>query len=88
MFYACKIVPQRDTDKNDISSNKMAVKVTKKVKYAMALHHIINATMQQVHFTQKASCFFHTFWTMPPQPATVYQECSVDLMISKYSNQK
>ena len=39
MFYSCKIVPQGDTDKNDKSSKKMAVKV----KYATALYHKINA---------------------------------------------
>ena len=38
MFYSCKIEPQGDTQ------NKMAVKVIKKVKYAMALYHKINAT--------------------------------------------
>ena len=44
MFYSCKIVPQGDTDKTINLQNKMAVKVTKKVKYATALYHKINAT--------------------------------------------
>ena len=46
--------------------DKMAVKVTKKVKYAMALYHKIMP--QGVHFTWKVSCFFqkvHIFCTMP-----------------------
>ena len=36
MFYWCKIVPQRDTDENN--KYKIAIKVNKKVKYAMALY--------------------------------------------------
>ena len=35
-FYSCKIVPQGDTIN---LQNKMAVNVTKKVKYTMALYH-------------------------------------------------
>ena len=47
--------------------NKMAVKVTKKVKYATALYHKINATrstfyMENFMLFQKV----HTFQTMPP----------------------
>ena len=38
------MVPQGDTDKMINLQNKMAVKVTKKVKYAMALYHKINVT--------------------------------------------
>ena len=48
MFYLCKIVPQGDTDKINLQ-NKMAVKVTKKVKYAMALYYIINTTKSTFH---------------------------------------
>ena len=38
------MVPQGDTDKKINHQNKMAVKVTKKVKYAMALYYKINVT--------------------------------------------
>jgi len=41
--------------------NKMAVKVTKKVKYATALYHKIMP--QGVHFTWKVSCFFQKVHT-------------------------
>ena len=46
--------------------NKMAIKVTKKVKYAMALYHKINVTgstfyMDSFMLFQK----LHNFWTMP-----------------------
>ena len=48
--------------------NKMAVKVTKKVQYATALYHKINATRStfymEIMFFQKVHV--HTFWTMPP----------------------
>ena len=43
MFYSCKIVPQEDTNKTDKSSKQNGCKVTKKVKYATALYHKINA---------------------------------------------
>ena len=47
--------------------NKMAVKVTKKVKCATALYHKINARrstfyMESFMLFQKV----HTFWAMPP----------------------
>ena len=44
MFYSCKIEPQEIQIKTINLQNKMAVKVTKKVKYATALYHKINAT--------------------------------------------
>ena len=49
--------------------NKMAVKVTKKVEYATALYHKINATrsafynyMESFMLFKKCTC---TFWNMP-----------------------
>ena len=44
MFYSCKVVPQEIQVKMINLQIKMAVKVTKKVKYATALYHKIDAT--------------------------------------------
>ena len=43
------MVPQGDIDENDKSSKQMAVKITKKVKYAMALYHKINSTRSKFY---------------------------------------
>ena len=42
-------MPQEDTDHLINLQNKMVVKVAKKVKYAMALYHKINATRSTFH---------------------------------------
>ena len=67
--------------------NKMAVKVTKKVKYATALYHKIDATRRT--FYMEGSCFFqkvHTFWTMllcyiadPAFPFSMYDFTKIDI---------
>ena len=56
MFYSCKVVPQEIQVKVINLQNKMAVKVTKKVKYATALYHKINAT--RITFYMKSFMLF------------------------------
>ena len=60
--------------------NKMAVKVTKKVKYATALYHKI---MPQGVATFYMKSFRHTFWTMPPYYWVIYRK----YLIPGYQNQ-
>ena len=43
------MVPQGDTDEKDKPLNKMAVKVTKKVKYAITLYHKINVARSTLY---------------------------------------
>ena len=57
MIVKCKIVPQEDTNRNDKCLYKMAVKVTKKVKYAMVLYLIANSMRSTLCMVRR----FHDF---------------------------